>query len=83
MSPVEAVFVHSVPERLAYPIREAAVLMGSGKDTVYRLIKSGELDYIELGNRKLVPKASIVAYLQSLTRKAKAPCEVVAVEEAS
>lgn len=64
--------VQSVPERLAYPVREAAVLMGSGKDTVYRLIKSGELDYIELGNRKLVPKSSIVAYLQSLTRKAVA-----------
>lgn len=62
----------NVPERLAYPVREAAVLMGIGKSKVYELINQGELDFLLMGNHKLVPKASIVAYIESLTRKAAA-----------
>lgn len=46
-------------EPLTYSVREAAQVLGIGKDLAYQLVKSGELPSVKLGNRLVVPKAAL------------------------
>lgn len=46
-------------ERLAYPIPEAAHLIGTSKSTVYRLIDAGRLKSIKIMGRRVVIRESI------------------------
>jgi excisionase family DNA binding protein len=48
-----------MPERLLISAREAALLLGIGRDTAYALIREGRLPALRIGRRILVPKAAL------------------------
>ena len=52
-----------IPERLAFPVAETALLLGIGKTKTRELIASGELGSIRAGRRLLVPRSEIEAYI--------------------
>jgi excisionase family DNA binding protein len=52
-----------IPERLAFPVAETALLLGIGKTKTRELIASGELGSIRAGRRLLVPRREIEAYI--------------------
>ncbi len=43
-------------EKLSYSVMEAAKLIGISKSNLYRLINQGEIPFIRLGKRILIPK---------------------------
>ena len=49
-------------------VKEAASFLGISKSTVYQLMESGELRYVRLGGRRLVPRRLLTQLLaQHLT----------------
>jgi excisionase family DNA binding protein len=51
-------------ERLAYSPSEAAEALGVSKPTVYKLLHNGQLRSIMVGNRRLIPRTGIEAFLE-------------------
>ena len=51
----------AIPERLAFPVDETALLLGIGKTKTRELIRSGDLASIRAGRRLLVPRRAIEA----------------------
>jgi excisionase family DNA binding protein len=51
-------------QKLAYPIPEAAELIGVGYVKFYQLIGSGELDTFRVGRRRLCSAAAIERYIK-------------------
>lgn len=49
----------AIPLRLQYPVREAAILLGSSDRTVWRLIREGRLETVRLGSRVFVSRAAL------------------------
>lgn len=45
----------SSARRIAYNIDEAALATGLGRTTIYKLIGSGQLGSLKIGNRRLIP----------------------------
>lgn len=54
----------SIPERLAHPVPEAAVLLGLGERFTWTLVESGELASFKSGGRRLVAREDINAYIK-------------------
>ncbi len=61
-----------VPRRVLYRVDEAVVLLGLSRSQLYELIRSGRLQTVTEGRVRLVPAASIDAYVSLLTIEAKA-----------
>lgn len=55
-------------DKLAYSVDEAAELLGIGRTLAYDLIRDGRLHSLKLGQRRLVAKADLVAFVESLRR---------------
>ncbi len=51
-------------DKLAYPIPEAADLLGVGYVKVYELIREGELETFRVGRRRLCSAAAIQRYIE-------------------
>jgi excisionase family DNA binding protein len=51
--------------RLVYNIKEIMELLGISRLTCYRLIKSGQLRAIQIGNRWKVPKQALEDFLSA------------------
>ena len=51
-------------DKLAYPISEAAELIGIGYVKCYELISSGELETFRVGRRRLCSAAAIQRYIE-------------------
>lgn len=50
----------AIPDRLAYSIEEAQVLLGGiSRDTIYGLRARGELRFVKVGRRSLIPAEDI------------------------
>jgi excisionase family DNA binding protein len=49
-------------------ITQVAHMLGVGKDTVYNLLHSGQLGFIEIGKRKKVPMMAINNYITQNTK---------------
>lgn len=47
----------------AYSIQELARELGIGRSLAYKLVKEGEIPSIQLGRRKIVPKAYVDRFL--------------------
>jgi excisionase family DNA binding protein len=45
--------------RLAYSLAESEALCGLSRSALYRLIASGQLKTVQLGRRRLVPRAEL------------------------
>jgi excisionase family DNA binding protein len=54
----------TVPEKLAYRMGEAALAVGVSTDTLYRLVKRGELTTIKVGTRTLILREVLEAMLE-------------------
>ena len=50
---------HNDQERLAVSVRDAAAMIGLGRDVTYRLILGGDIPSFKVGARRLVPVASL------------------------
>lgn len=46
-------------EELTYSINRTAKALGIGRSTVYKLIKTGQIDALKIGTRTLITTASI------------------------
>jgi excisionase family DNA binding protein len=55
-----------VQERLAYPINEAAYLVGISRATFYKEISRGAVKVIKIGAATRVPADELKKYLESL-----------------
>lgn len=54
-------------EKITYNISEVAELLGISKSYTYDLIKRKKLPILDVGKRKLIPKASLEAWLKENT----------------
>jgi len=52
-------------ERLAFSITETASLLGISRALAYELARRGELPTMQLGRRRVVPRAALVRYAAS------------------
>lgn len=59
-----------VPTRLAYPVADAAELLGVGRTYVYELMGRGELRSFTVGRRRLVAHDDLVAFIDAQRTKA-------------
>jgi len=55
-------------ERLTYSIPETAMVLGISRSFCYELVQQGELPFVVLGRRKLVPRAELVRYVKQHTQ---------------
>jgi excisionase family DNA binding protein len=55
-------------ERLAVSPREAAVMLGESRSSIYRAIAAGRLHAVKSGSRTLILTASIREHLENLPR---------------
>jgi excisionase family DNA binding protein len=53
-------------EKLLYRPKEAAMVLGIGRSKVYDLMRSGRLDSCKDGGARLIPAASLRAYVDLL-----------------
>ena len=60
----------SSPVRALYAVSEAMVLLNLSRTQIYELIRSRRLVTVTQGRRRLVPAASISAYVELLLREA-------------
>jgi excisionase family DNA binding protein len=51
--------------RICYAVREAATLMGVGKNLIYREISGGRLRTAKMGKRRIVPVEAIREWLDA------------------
>jgi excisionase family DNA binding protein len=58
--------VRDQPHRLAYPVNEAADLLGVSRSQLYELFSTGEVASVKIGARRLVRHEALVAYLDRL-----------------
>lgn len=50
-------------EKLAYGIKEAAIALGMGRTTIWRAIKDEKLPAVKVGNRTLITREALQAWL--------------------
>lgn len=53
----------TVPQRLAYPVPEAAALLGVSVSSTWEMIASGELRSVKIAGRRLVPHDVLVQFV--------------------
>jgi excisionase family DNA binding protein len=61
-----------VPRRVLYRVENAIVLLGLSRRQLSELIRSGRLQTVTEGRVRLIPAASIDAYVSLLTIEAEA-----------
>jgi excisionase family DNA binding protein len=55
-------------EPLLVTVREAAALLGLGRDRAYELVRSGRIRCIQVGRKRLVPRSELEAFVERETR---------------
>lgn len=58
------------PERTLLTPEEAAMRLGVGRTTMYRLMGSGEIESVQIGRLRRVPTSAVDAYAQKLIIRA-------------
>ena len=51
------------PERRAYHVKEAAIVYGWSRSTLYKMMKDGTLHSVRVGGRRLISRDSLEALL--------------------
>ena len=62
----------SEPAPLLLSVQETARLLGIGTTLAYKLVTSGEILTVRLGDRRLVPQSWLNNYIKELEAKANA-----------
>ncbi len=57
-------------DKLAYSVDEAAELLGIGRTLAYELIREKRLVSLKLGNRRLIARADLEAFVETLRGEA-------------
>jgi excisionase family DNA binding protein len=57
---------HTWTDRPLLSVREAADNIGLSRSTLYQLIKSGDVNSVTVGSRRLVPAAELERFVASL-----------------
>lgn len=57
-------------ERLAYSVEETAEALNVSRDLIYDYLRTGELESVKLGNRRLITREAINAFLAGRRRAA-------------
>jgi excisionase family DNA binding protein len=55
----------AIMDELAYSINRTAKVLGVGRTTIYKLIKSGQVDTLKIGSRTLITTESITRLTQT------------------
>jgi excisionase family DNA binding protein len=55
-----------------YTINQTMNILGIGRTSIYKLVKSGELNALKLGRRTLIAASDIAALVNRLQKEAKA-----------
>lgn len=50
---------HTTDHRMLYTIEQMARLSGIGENTLRRLLDQGQIEYVRIGNRKLLAESAI------------------------
>jgi len=56
-------------ERLLIPVREAAQVLGVGRDTAYQLVREGRLRAVHLGRRLLIARVELDRFVERETER--------------
>jgi excisionase family DNA binding protein len=51
-------------QKIAYPIPEAAEVIGIGRSKFYELLAAGEIESIYIGKRRLIPHDELVKLIE-------------------
>lgn len=54
-----------------YSVKEAMDLLDVSRDTIYRWMNSGELDFVVVGSRRRIPQRAIDEFIAARTRAEK------------
>lgn len=65
-SSAEPVAARPMPERVLLTVEEAAEQLGIGRTLVYKLIRTGEIDSVQIGRLRRIPSSAIHEYAQWL-----------------
>lgn len=56
-------------ETIVYSIAEAAEILGISRSYAYKLVSMGQLPVLDLGTRKIIPKAYLNEWLRENTKR--------------
>lgn len=54
---------------IVYSVTEVAELLGISRSYAYKLVKEGKIPVLDLGNRKVVPKAYLDKWIKEKSKK--------------
>jgi len=60
------------PQRRILAKHEVAQRLGVGRTTVYRMVKDGEIPYVQIGGRRYIYEDLLEEWIQKQTHKPKA-----------
>lgn len=53
-------------ENISHSVSEACNIIGIGKTKFYEILKSGEIKFIKIGTRTLIPHAELSSFINQL-----------------
>jgi excisionase family DNA binding protein len=56
-------------DKLTFSINEAAALLGVGRTTVYELIRQEQLMTVKIGQRRLITRLDLDAFIEQLRQR--------------
>ena len=65
-TPVEAPKPRQMPERVLLTVEEAAEQLGIGRTTIFRLVRSGEIESVRIGRLRHIHVDAVKAYAARL-----------------
>lgn len=65
--------IDTEPERLAYSVEEAAAVLGIARETVYELIRLGQLRSRKAGSRRIIGRHHLLEFLDGGESQADRP----------
>ena len=65
-TPVEAPKPRQMPERVLLTVEEAAEQLGIGRTTIFRLVRSGEIESVRIGRLRRIHVDAVKAYAARL-----------------
>lgn len=61
---MELIFLHNLPDILT--VKDVANILRVGTNTVYALLKNGEINSKRIGRRYIIPKKCVMDYIGSV-----------------
>lgn len=58
----------TIPNRIAYSVREASALTTISRSVLYELMRTGQIPYVQIGGRRVLMRDTLIEFLRSLER---------------